>query len=152
MTRPWLFVIFVAVLTAAIFLQSAGASEAEDIYRVATERDYDDVFEDIEFAVTEHNFRLTGGNHIGSAISARGFAPFPRSDIIHFCNLEYARQFLLAAPDYLLNMPCKIVMYEADGKIIVEARLLDESDARVVDLARQVNSILQSIVDYATNE
>lgn len=128
------------------------AQEKGERYLKVVQRPYEDVFEDVEFAVGEHNFRLTGGNHIGSAISQRENRPFPKSDIIHFCNLEYARRFLEAAPDFLLHMPCKVVVYETDQGIVVATQLLPETDQRVLELAKSVNQILQSIVDYATEQ
>lgn len=141
-----LLVLFSGGLPAARVLAEA----PENRYRAATDRAYEDVVEDVEFAISEHNFRLTGGNSIGAAIAERRNEAFPKSEIIHFCNLEYARRFLLAAPDYLLHMPCKIVVYEADGRVFVEARLLPEDDQRVAGISKDVNRILRAIVDYAT--
>ena len=79
-------------------------------YGASTTRPYADVYADVEFAIAEHNFRITGGNRIGGAILERGYDNFPSSDIVHFCNLEYARQFLTLSADYLLHMPCKVVL------------------------------------------
>lgn len=121
-------------------------------YAAVTQRDYDDVLEDVEFAISEHNYRRTGGNHIGSAISQREDIPFPKSDIIHFCNLEYARQFLLIDPEFLIHMPCKVVVYERGKEVVVETELLPENDERLRELTQQVNQILRDIVDYATEE
>lgn len=138
---------------AFVLLGAAGAASAGDIrYNVSIERPYEDVLDDVKFAVSEHNFRVTGGNDIGGAIGTRHNTPFPRSDIVHFCNLEYARRFLEAAPDFLLHMPCKVVVFEQDGGVVVETQMLPEDDARVTALSREVNAILKAIVDYAAED
>lgn len=143
-----------AIFLSLYFLTGMGAlaDDAETRYQASVERAYEEVLADVEFAITEHNFRVTDGNRIGEAIRERGHPSFQRSQIVHFCNLEYARRFLEAAPDYLLHMPCKIVVYERDGRVVVETRLLPEDDSRVQTLSREVNQMLRDIVDYATVE
>lgn len=121
-------------------------------YQKEIERSYEDVLDDVKFAISEKNFRITGGNRIGGALAERHDEAFPLSDIIHFCNLEYARRFIRLVPDYLRHMPCKVVVYENDGKITVETELLPEDDSEVGKVAQEVNQILKFIVDYATAE
>ncbi|MGI9334469.1 MAG: DUF302 domain-containing protein [Gammaproteobacteria bacterium] len=150
------------VLTATVVLWAAfgaiGAACADDAhaddrrYGASTQSPYEDVVDEVMFAITEHNFRITGGNEIGGAIGKRHDTPFPRSEIVHFCNLEYARKFLEIAPGFLLHMPCKVALYEHEGRVVVETQLLPEDDPRLVELTREVNGILQAIVDAATDE
>jgi uncharacterized protein (DUF302 family) len=125
------------------------AAAADNRYRVVTHRPYADVLDDINFAISQHNFRITGGNHIGGAIGERLGKPFPQSEIIHFCNLEYAHRLLEAAPDYLLHMPCKVVVYEHHGEVVIETQLLPENDPALGSLGIEINGILRAIVDYA---
>jgi uncharacterized protein (DUF302 family) len=146
--KPWFFLL-------AVFgcLTTAFADESADRrYQAAVGRPYEDVLDDVKFAISEKNFRLTGGNRIGGAISERLDAAFPNSEIVHFCNLEYARKFLQAVPDYVLHMPCKVVVYEYEGEVIVETELLPEDDSRVMELAKEVNQVLKFVVDYATEQ
>ncbi|MFO1350560.1 MAG: DUF302 domain-containing protein [Gammaproteobacteria bacterium] len=125
------------------------ADDSADRYRAVTQHPFDDVLADINFAISQHNFRITGGNHIGGAIGERLGKSFPRSEIIHFCNLEYARRMLEAAPDNLLHMPCKIVVYERNGEVVIETQLLPEHDANIGALNAEINGMLREIVDYA---
>ena len=117
-------------------------------YRVEVDKPFDTVLEDIEFAITEHNFRITGDNTVGEVIAKRHGEPFPRSTIIHFCNLEYARELLLIDVDYLLHMPCKIAVSQQGGRVIVETLLLPEDNPQAAALSAEINAILKAIVDY----
>lgn len=137
---------------AAVGQQATAKQPQSRRYLAASDRPYEDVLADTRFAITEHNFRITGGNHIGSAIQQRIDRPFPQSDIIHFCNLEFARQFIEAAADFVRHMPCKVVVYQHHGRVVVETELLDETDPRVREPAQRVNTILRAIVDYATED
>ncbi|MDX1606012.1 MAG: DUF302 domain-containing protein [Candidatus Competibacterales bacterium] len=122
------------------------------LYRQRVARPYDDVRLDLEFAITEHNFRITGGNTIGAAIAQRHGEDFPRSEILHFCNLEHARRLLQRAPDFLSYLPCVIFLREAGAEVVVETWLLPEDDPRIGQAGRNINAILRDIVDYATIE
>ncbi|MGI9320866.1 MAG: DUF302 domain-containing protein [Thiogranum sp.] len=118
-------------------------------YTLHTSKSFDDVLTDLEFAIGEQNFRLTGRNTIGAAITERGEFDLPAATVLHFCNLEYARQILQVAPQYLLHMPCRIAVYQQEGKVTVEARLLPENDPAVRLLSQRVNRILEVIVSNA---
>lgn len=136
-------------LAAAAELRDGGRLQ---IYQASSGRPYEHVLDDVKFAITEHNFRITGGNAIGAAIAKRHGIVFPRSDIVHFCNLEYAHRLLRVDLEFLLQMPCKIALYEReDGHTVVAVPLVPETP-RVAEPAREVNEILRAIVDYATQD
>jgi uncharacterized protein (DUF302 family) len=118
-------------------------------YTAHSSKSFDDVIADLEFAIGEQNFRLTGRDTIGEAITRRGNIDIPPSTVLHFCNLEYARQLLEVAPQYLLHMPCRIAIYEQAGNVTVEARLLPENDPAVRLLSQKINRILEAIVSSA---
>jgi uncharacterized protein (DUF302 family) len=113
-------------------------------YTVSTSKPFEEVLADLEFAIGEHNFPMTGRDSIGAAIAERNAIAFPSATVLHFCNLEYARQLLELDPRYLLHMPCRIALYEQAGRVTIEARLLPESDPEAV--SARVNNILRAIV------
>ena len=133
-------------------LLACGPNPGEDPaprFTAQSSKTFDDVLADLEFAIGEENFRITGRNTIGAAIAQRQGTELPAGTVVHLCNLEYARQFLELAPHYLLYMPCRIVVYEQDDKVMVEARLLPESDPAVQALSQKINRILETIVTAA---
>ncbi len=134
---------------------NAGITEAgqEKRYSRKVKAEFDDVFADLEFAITEKNYRITGVNSIGRAITDRGSNPFPRASVVHFCNIEAAKQILEISMDYLLLMPCRITLHEIDnGYVLIEARLLPLNDEKLRETAIGVNSLLREIVDFAAGD
>jgi uncharacterized protein (DUF302 family) len=143
--------VFVLIL---ITVAACGARPGQDPaprYTAHSTKSFDDVLADLEFAIGEQNFRLTGRDTIGEAIARRENIDLPPGTVLHFCNLAYARQLLEAAPQYLLHMPCRIAIYEQAGNVTVEARLLPENDPAVRALSKKINRILEAIVSSAVN-
>ncbi len=150
--KPFLFCL--TLLCVAVSGLSAQAEDRtivignESLYSVRTTRDYDEVIEDVKFAIANHNFRITGGNVIGSAIADRHGLDFPKSEVVHFCNLEYARRMIELSTETVRHMPCKIIVREtADRQVVVEARLLPLAEAELGELTNEVNDILRSMID-----
>ena len=117
-------------------------------YVLSTNKPYDDVVEDIEFAISQNNFRITGRNEIGKAISQRTGNPYPQSVILHFCSLQAAQAIYDINPDYLLHMPCRIAVRKETSSVLIEARLIPENDPTVRERALEVNRMMRRIADY----
>jgi uncharacterized protein (DUF302 family) len=117
-------------------------------YSISTDKSFDDVIEDIKFAISQRNYRITGTNNIGKAISKRSNNPYPDSTILHFCNIQVAKQVFEINPDFLLHMPCRIAVRKVSDGILIEARLIPENDTDMHALALKVNAMLREIVDY----
>lgn len=122
------------------------------IYSKETKKDFDDVVEDLLISIGEHNFRLNQHARIGKAIAKRENIPFPAVTVLHFCNLDYAKQLLELAPDYLLRMPCRISIWQKEDKTtLIEVWLLPEDDKRTIKFSKKINTILKEIVLYGSN-
>ena len=120
------------------------------IERSVTEKSFEDVVFELDFAITERNYRITGRNTIGKGLRTRGYESFPNVEVIHFCNLEYAREVLLLDPGFVAQMPCRITVHEQDAKTIISLILLpeDHPNAKVNDFSRRMNVILREIVSF----
>jgi len=134
---------------AATFAEFPQASTL--VLQGSTDKPFEDVVDELEFAITEHNFRITGRNAIGKGIRKRGYPDFPNVEIIHFCSLEYARQVLEIDPGFVVQMPCRITVHEEGQKVVISAILLpeDHRDPRVNAFARKMNTRLREILDFA---
>lgn len=122
------------------------------IYSTETNKEFDDVIEDLLIGIAEHNFRLNQHARIGKAIAKRNNISFPQATVLHFCNLDYAKQLLEMAPDYLLRMPCRVSVWPKNAKsTIIEVWLLPEDDKRTVEFAKKINAILIDIVSYGAS-
>ena len=115
-----------------------------------TTKSFDDVVFELEFAITERNYRITGKNTIGKGLRTRGYENFPDVEVIHFCNLEYAREVLLIDPGFVAQMPCRITVHEANAVTVISLVLLpqDHENEKVNDFSRRMNGILRDIVKF----
>lgn len=123
-------------------------------YQAETLKPYADVLAELELAITEQNFRITGHNKIGSVIRDREGKAYPDYDTFQFCNLTTAREILDIAPAAVSWMPCNIAVRSEGGKVIVTTALLptDSSDVKLNTLAERINRQLKQIVDFAVEE
>jgi uncharacterized protein (DUF302 family) len=146
----WAAVALLAVI-GAVQASTSAPEHGGDIIRYSTDKSFDDVVFELNFAITEHNFRITGRNTIGAGLRKRGYDDFPDVEVIHFCSLELAREVLLLDPGFVAQMPCRITVHEQDGHTVISlVRLpLDHPDERVNDFARRMNATLTEIVEFA---
>jgi len=116
-----------------------------------TTKSYADVLAELEVAITERNFRITGHNKIGSVIRERDNIPFPDYDTLQFCNLTQARVMLEMSPASVAWMPCNVAVRSEGKRIVVTTHLLptDGSDPKLTDFALRMNEELRAIVDFA---
>ena len=129
-------------------------SEFVQYYQAETNKPYDDVLAELEIAIAEHNFRITGHSRVGKVIRDRGTKDFPDYDTIQFCNLTHAKTLLLMSPHAVSYMPCNIVTYDFKGKTIVKTHLLptDTDNNELNKFSEKMNKVLKQIVDFAVEE
>ena len=122
------------------------------IVRQDTDKSFEDVVFELEFAITERNYRITGRNTIGQALRDRGYTDFPDAEVIHFCSLERARLLFERAPSWIALMPCRISVHVEDGRTVVQGNLLpaQHEDPTVQDFARETNALIGEIIEFAT--
>ncbi len=137
------------------FLQNKDShSEQVYYYQRETTKPYDDVLAELEVAIAEYNFRITGHSRVGKVIRDRGAKNFPEYDTIQFCNLTHARTLLEITPHAISFMPCNVVIYQFNGKTLIKTHLLPEhSDNQTLNqFAQKMNLKLKAIVDFAADE
>ncbi len=129
-------------------------SERVDYYQIETAKPYDEVLAELEIAIGEHNFRITGHSRVGKVIRERGAEGFPEYDTVQFCNLTLARTVLEITPHAITYMPCNVVTYQFGGKTIIRTHLLPEhSDNQELNrFALDMNKQLKQIVDFAAEQ
>jgi len=143
------------VLGLLLIVGAAHATERARYDQVAPNgKQFVDVVLDLEQSIGNHNFAVVGHNEIGEAVRRRGHPDFRDAAIVHFCNLEYARQALDINPAYILYMPCRIAVFEADDRVHAASLLLpeDTDEASFNALAVDVNRQIREIIDYAVSD
>lgn len=145
------------ILGCLFFIISCAAQvtgEFVPYYEIVTKKPYDDVLAELEVAIAENNFRVTGHSRVGKVIRDRGTKNFPEYDTIQFCNLTEAKKILLMSPQAIRHMPCNIVTYQYQGKTIIRSHLIptDTDNKALNEFSDKMNKILKSIVDFAADE
>lgn len=134
-----------------VFPALAPAAGEGDYFQVETTKPFQDLVDDLKLAISEKNFRLTGHNQIGKAIRERDGQPFPDYDLLQFCNLGYAKEYLQMNPDGIRNMPCTVAVYVKNGKVLLVARQLPTTTGNVAldQFGAKMNAILKDILNEA---
>jgi len=129
-------------------------SKSIQYYQAETQKPYDDVLAELEIAIAEHNFRITGHSRVGKVIRERGTKDFPNYDTLQFCNLTHAKTLLLLSPHAVSYMPCNVVTYDFKGKTIIKTHLLpiDTNNKKLNQFSEKMNIKLKEIVDFAAEE
>ena len=124
------------------------------ILRFKTDKTFADVIQELEFSITERNFRLTGRNTVGKGLRKRGNDDYPDIEVIHFCSLDVAKEVLDIDPGFVAQMPCRVTVHEEKDYVIISLIQLptDHKDPRVNDFAGRMNVTLREIVDYVLEE
>ncbi len=142
---------FVPVFLGFLYLSGCSEKVSPQFFELASAKSFEDVIQDTEFAITEHNFRITNRLHIGEAIRARGNSDFPRNKVILFCNLTLAEAMLQKDPRYIYYCPYKIAIAETRDGIMVGTRLLptNSGNPKLSKSTREINQTLIRMVKYA---
>jgi uncharacterized protein (DUF302 family) len=146
---------FIAISLSLIISCAAQVpGEFVPFYQVETRKPYDDILAELEVAIAENNFRITGHSRVGKVIRDRGTKNFPEYDTIQFCNLTEAKKILLMSPQAIRHMPCNVIAYQFQGKTIVRTHLLptDTDNKALNEFSVKMNKVLKSIVDFAAEE
>ncbi len=151
------FYLKIGVFLASLLLSACVSTPNTDVvhyYQLETSKPYDDVLAELEIAITENNFRITGHSHVGEVIRRRENIDFPEYDTIQFCNLTHAKKLLQMSPHSVRHMPCNIVTYTFENKTIVKARLIptDTDNPELNQFSQKMNDILKQIVDFTVEE
>lgn len=146
--------IFASLLSIASCAAQPLHGEWVTYYQVETAKPYDEVLAELEVAIAEHNFRITGHSRVGKVIRERGAENFPEYDTVQFCNLTLAKTVLDITPHAIGYMPCNVVTYQFEGKTIVRTHLLpeDTDNPALNQFAKEMNPQLRQIVDFAAEQ
>lgn len=144
-------IIFVCLL---IYNPLVFASDQQNHYEASTDKLLQDILDDVEFAITERNLRITDRLHVGKAIRERGNPDFPDYEIIMYCSLTFAQKMLELAPDFINLCPGRIAVRSHGDSFIISAPLWPEQtdNMELKHLMQMMNNLVKEIVDYAVED
>ncbi len=151
MAKNLIIIIFLLIVASC---SDQSTSDHIYYYHAETTKPYDEIQAELEIAITEQNFRITGHSRVGKVIRERGNANFPEFDTIQFCNLTHAKKMLEISPESVRHMPCNVVTYSQGKKSIIKARLLpiNTDNAELNKFSASINDKLKLIVDFAAEQ
>ena len=127
--------------------------DSNNIHKEFSDKDYTDIIQDVEFAITESNFRIVNRINIGEAIQERKENIFPRNEVILFCNLTIAEEMLKLEPDFINFCPYKITIAErSENSNLNESTVqiwpchYDEVKSYILSILLGVNMILRMLI------
>ncbi len=149
--RWWLICFVLGPLCLLTCAPLSAQARGQIIQEASHTKSFDDVVFDLEFAITQRNFRITARNDIGRGIRKRGFKQFPQAMVISFCNLTYAREALELDPDFIAHMPCRVGIYGYGDRVAVSTMGLpeDSDNPRINAFSHKINRMLHDILVFA---
>lgn len=126
----------------------------ETFIEMKTNKTFQDVADDAEFAISERNFRITNTLKIGNAIKVRGNKTFPENNVILFCNIQFAEDMLAIDPSYVNYCPGQIAVREEGDKVVISAPLvpLSHHSEDLDSMVNEVNRLVREAVEFSAEE
>jgi uncharacterized protein (DUF302 family) len=120
-------------------------------YAVESSRSFDELVDDVQKKIAENGFRVLYVHDVQKTLQDKGFT-FPGYKIIELCNAKLAHTVLQADRNIGLMMPCKINVYEREGKRYVVGMLptlISEffPDASLGGAPEEVEKVIKKIID-----
>jgi len=149
-----LIILILPFITGCVSVPPSSTEEIIHYYQTESKKPYDDILAELEIAIAEHNFRITGHSRVGKVIRDRGTKDFPEYDTVQFCNLTHAKTLLQLSPHAVSYMPCNVVIYQFKGKTIIKTHLLpvNTDNKKLNKFSKKINNKLRQIVDFAAEE
>jgi len=116
-------------------------------------RDFETTCQRLSDAVPANGFGLLYTHDIHGTLNAKGIDFAPQCRVFEVCNPKRAAEVLAARMDLANALPCRIAVYECDGKVIVSMiRPTDmlsmlSDDAALDQVATEVEQTMNRIIE-----
>jgi len=140
---PSLIIFFVAILS------GCNSNESSRIYQKVSDYNFEETLQNLDLAISEHNYRIIHRSNIGQAIRDRGDKQYPLSTVISFCNITYAKEMMEINSDLINDMPCIVTVREEAPVVIIGTKLMKVNTDNPLqnDFATRINNNLKSIIE-----
>ncbi|HAO25661.1 MAG: hypothetical protein CMH21_03910 [Methylophaga sp.] len=137
------------LISSLFFIIACQPANTNRIIEINSPYSYQETLENLNIAISEHNYRIIHKSDIGSAIRERGDEDFPLSIVISFCNITYAKEMMLINEQLINDMPCIMTVRESSNGVIIGTRLMDENvaDKKQAEFAARINDNLKKIME-----
>ena len=120
-------------------------------YTVESKKNFDQLVEEIQAKISENGFKVLYVHDVQATMKGKGIE-FPPYKIVELCNAKYAHAVLQADMTIGLMLPCKINVYEKDGKRFIVGMLptlITEffPEASLGSVPQEVENVIKKIID-----
>ncbi len=114
----------------------------------------DEVVAKIEKAAAQHQFGVLGVHDLKQKMQAKGVDFGPECRVLEVCNPVKAKSVLEADLSIANALPCRIAVYERDGKVVVSTLKPTEllalfGQPELEPVAKEVEQSINEIIDEA---
>ena len=122
-------------------------------YTLTTIKDFEQALKDVQEEIVKAGMKVLIVHDVQKTLAEKGFQIEPFK-IIEFCNAKYANEFLKADIKIGLCMPCKINVYQKDGKTFISGMRpiilpLFFPEANLGEKPQEVDQIIKNIINNA---
>lgn len=120
-------------------------------FKVESKYSYNDTLEKLQKETVENGFRVLHIHNVQQTLKEKGFE-IDEYSIVEVCNAKFANSVLGINKEYGIMMPCKIIVYNENGKTFLLLPLPTALVERfgmntLYDFAKEVENILINIVN-----
>lgn len=124
-------------------------------YIVETQKSIEQVSEDLIAAVSEHKFGVLHIHNLKETLNNKGLEYDKECRVFEVCNPHKAKEIMEIDTSLNLVLPCRVSVYEEDGKILIgmikpKSLLLQLSDDKsLIAVAQEVEDTMIKIIQQA---
>ena len=124
-------------------------------YLVATEKSVDKAVDDFKLAIARQKFGVLHIHDLHATLNSKGIDFEPRVQVLEVCNPQQAARVLAEDMDMNMALPCRVSVYEKDGKTWIAMLnpsemlgMLSDSEA-LREVAEEVEAAIKAAIDEA---
>lgn len=119
-------------------------------YTAPLNKTFEEALKNIESAAEKFAFRVQHIHHVSEVLKEKGFE-IEKYSIIELCNPKFAFMVLSKNKNYGSILPCRILLYEKEGKLFISAPKPSEMAEKlgmdeIKDIAFEVEQIIKNIM------
>lgn len=119
-------------------------------YITQLNKSFDQALKEIEAAAEKYSFRIQHIHNVSDILNEKGFK-IERYSIIELCNPKFAFEVLSKNKNYGSILPCKILLYENEGKLFISSpnssTLVEKLGMNELkEIAQEVEKIIKNII------
>lgn len=123
-------------------------------YSVVTEKTVDEAVQSLETALKENSFGVLWELDLPAKLHEKGVELDMQYRVLEVCNPHEAKRVLTLNPLAGYFLPCKVVIYQSEGKTYIglpkpTALISFIEDEALLDIAQGIESTLKKAIDQA---